>query len=86
MRHPQGKPIVKTRETYLPLLHVILLGLVLLRQLDEDFVHVVRVRLQLRKHVADGPLDQHAVDHAEAFAVGGERSEGVEDESGGGIC
>lgn len=62
---------IETSKTYLPLLHVILLGLVLLRQLNEDFVHVVRVRLQLRKHVADCALDQHAVDHAETFAVAG---------------
>lgn len=70
--------------THLPLLHVVLLGLVLLRQFDEDFVHVVRVRLQLGKHVADGAFNQHAVDHAEAFAVAGEWGESVKDEPGEG--
>jgi len=64
-RNCQWKAFVGTN---LPLLHVVLLGFVLLRQLDEDFVHVVRVGLQLREDVADGALDEHAVDHAEAFA------------------
>lgn len=69
-------------KTYLPLLHVVLLSLVLLCQLDEHLVHVVRVRLQLREDVPNGALDKNAVDHAEAFAVGGEGGEGVEDEPG----
>lgn len=70
--------------TYLPLLHIVLLGLVLLREFHKDFVHVVGIRLQLREHVADCALHQHAVDHAEAFARAGEGCEGVEDESGRG--
>ena len=63
--------------THLPLLHVVLLSLILLGQLDEHFVHVVRVGLQLRQHVAHGALDQHAIDHAEAFARRREGREGL---------
>lgn len=83
-RIPQSKK-EKSAETYLPLLHIILLCLILLRQLLEDLVHVVRVGLELRQDVADGALDQHAVDHAEAFAVAGERCEGFENQSGEGF-
>jgi len=67
----------KNRETtHLPLLHIILLRLVLLGQLHEHLVHVVRVGLQLRQHIANSTLDEYAVDHAEAFAGGREGSEG----------
>jgi hypothetical protein len=63
--------------THLPLLHIILLGLVLLGQFHQHLVHVVRVGLQLRQHVADGAFHENAVDHAEAFAVGWEGCEGL---------
>lgn len=75
----------KSPRTYLPLLHIVLLSLILLRQLLEDLVHVVRVGFELRQDVADGALDQHAVDHAEALAVAGQRCEGFEDQSGKGF-
>lgn len=80
-RIPKSKK-EKSAKTYLPLFHIILLGLILLRQLIEDFIHVVRVGFELRQDVADGALDQHAVDHAEALAVAGQRCEGFEDQSG----
>jgi len=63
-------------KTHLPFLHIILLGLVLLGQFHEHFVHVVRVGLQLRQHVADRTLHEHAVDHAEALARGWKGGEG----------
>ena len=61
--------------TYLPILHLILLRLVLLDQLRERLAQPVRVGLQDRHHFLHRALREHAVDHAEAFAVARERDE-----------
>lgn len=65
--------------TYLPLLQLILLCLVLLDQVVQDLLQPLSVCLEGGNDILDGPLYQHAVDHAEAFAVARKGLQGVKD-------
>ena len=55
--------------TYLPFLHIILHGLVLLQQIVQNLPQPFRVYLECRHDLLDRPLDENAVDHAEALAI-----------------
>jgi len=66
----------------LPLLHLLLLPLVLLNQILQHLAQTLRVRLECWHYVLNSTLDEHAINHAEAFAVAGKRSQGFEDEPG----
>jgi hypothetical protein len=61
--------IAMAATTYLPLVQLILFRLVLLDQVFEHLFQALLVRLKSRDHVFDCPLDQDAVDKAEALAV-----------------
>ena len=61
--------LMEPEQTYLPLLHLILLRLVLLHQILKHFAQAFRVRLQRWNHIFDRPLDENTVNHTETFAV-----------------
>lgn len=55
--------------TYLPFFQLILLCLVLLDQVIKDLLQSLGVCLEGGNDILDGPLHQHTVDHAKAFAT-----------------
>lgn len=67
-------------KTNLPFLQFLLLLLILHKQFLQHLAQTLRVRLQRRHDILDRALNEHAVNHAEAFAVAGEGSQGFEDE------
>src|SRR4051794_21520577 len=63
--------------TYLPLFELVLLGLVLLDQVVENFLEALGVGLEGGDDILDCALHQHAVDHAEALAIPGKGLQGL---------
>jgi hypothetical protein len=64
-------------ETNLPLLHIALHLIILLYQIIQDLLQTITVCLECRYYIGHCTLDQNAVDHTEAFALGGEGFEGL---------
>lgn len=69
----------------LPLLHLLLLSLILLDKVFQHLSKTLGVRLENWLDVCDCALDEDTVDHAEAFAVGWEGLESIEDEPEKGV-
>jgi len=66
--------------TYLPLVHLLLLRLVLLQQILQNFLETFRVCLQRWYHILHRPLHQHAVNHAETLPILGEGLQSLENQ------
>lgn len=64
---------VDKAKTYLPLLHLSGLRVVLLRELCQNLLQTLEVRLQRRDNIFHSPLGKNTVDHPEALAVPRER-------------
>ena len=69
--------------SYLPLLHFILLFLVLLYQVIQNFGQTLGIDFQGRNDILHGSLDENPVNQTEALPVLGERGQGLENQSDG---
>lgn len=75
-KHGSGNGV----ETRLPLFQLLFLILVRLDEVLEHLLQALCVGLEVGDHVLDSPLNQHAVDEAEALPLAVERGKGIEDE------